>query len=78
MVHLGIYDTLNSNLPQSYRQGNKTKALYSIQPSLESLKEPADFENSDRFSMAPSCISKDSSGEFDALVDDLFEDGKGK
>ena len=43
-----IYPTVNSDSPESYLHGNKTKALYSIVDGLAHLPEPQDFDKEDR------------------------------
>ena len=78
MVSLAIYQTVNPDLPQTFQQGNKTKALYSMLPVFESLREPEDFEDDDRCWMHPTQISTQRREDFRLLVDEFMEESQGK
>ena len=78
MVSLAIYQTVNPDLPQTFQQGNKTKALYSMLPVFESLREPEDFEEDDRCWMYPTQVSTQRREDFRLLVDEFMEESQGK
>ena len=78
MVSLAIYQTVNPDLPQTFQQGNKTKALYSMLPGFESLREPEDFEEDDRCWMYPTQVSTQRREDFRLLVDEFMEESQGK
>ena len=78
MVSLAIYQTVNPDLPQTFQQGNKTKALYSMLPVFESLREPEDFEEDDRCWMHPTQVSTQRREDFRLLVDEFMEESQGK
>lgn len=73
-----IYPTVNSDSPESYLHGNKTKALYSIVDGLAHLPEPQDFDKEDRCWMHPCKVSNGSAAYFSNFVDELFEESVGK
>ena len=77
-VSKAIYPTVNSDLPQTYIQGSKTKSLYSVSHMLSHLAEPEDFDKDDRCWMYPSRIADEHQAEFSMFVDELMEDSQGK
>ena len=77
-VSKAIYPTVNSDLPQTYIQGSKTKPLYSVSNKLSHLAEPEDFDKDDRCWMYPSRIANEHQAEFSMFVDELMEESQGK